>query len=59
MEEEPLGEVHAEVADGLEMLAHQADMQLRSMLTVPAAPVHEMLAAARAELARRRRDAHE
>lgn len=48
-----------EVADGLEMLAHQADMQLRSMLTVPAAPVHEMLAAARAELARRRRDAHE
>lgn len=46
-----------EIADGLEMLAHQADMQLRSMLAVPAAPVPEMLAAARRELARRRRDA--
>lgn len=43
-----------EVADGLEMLAHQADMQLRSMLGVPAAPVERMLAAARAELARGR-----
>ena len=43
-----------EVADGLEMLAHQADMQLRSMLAVPAAPVPRMLAAAREELARRR-----
>ncbi|MGO1258234.1 MAG: shikimate dehydrogenase [Brachybacterium sp.] len=42
-----------EVADGLEMLAHQADMQLRSMLAIPAAPVREMLAAARTELARR------
>ncbi len=42
-----------EVADGLEMLAHQADMQVRSMLQVPAAPVATMLAAARAELARR------
>ncbi|GAA4527138.1 shikimate dehydrogenase [Brachybacterium paraconglomeratum] len=42
-----------EVADGLEMLAHQADMQVRSMLGVPAAPVSEMLAAARTELARR------
>ena len=44
-----------EVADGLEMLAHQADMQLRSMLGIPAAPVAEMLAAARTELARRHR----
>lgn len=43
-----------EVADGLEMLAHQADMQLRSMLGIPAAPVPQMLAAARAELERRR-----
>lgn len=41
-----------EVADGLEMLAHQADMQLRSMLGVYAAPVGRMLAAARQELAR-------
>jgi shikimate dehydrogenase len=46
--------VGGEVADGLEMLAHQADMQVRSMLHVPSAPVVEMLAAARAELARRR-----
>ncbi|MGO1284041.1 MAG: shikimate dehydrogenase [Brachybacterium sp.] len=44
-----------EVADGLEMLAHQADMQLRSMLDIPAAPVERMLAAARTELARRHR----
>lgn len=43
-----------EVADGLEMLAHQADMQLRSMLAIPAAPVREMLTAARTELAERR-----
>lgn len=43
-----------EVADGLEMLAHQADMQVRSMLGVPAAPVGTMLDAARTELARRR-----
>ena len=43
-----------EVADGLEMLAHQADMQVRSMLDVPAAPVATMLDAARDELARRR-----
>ena len=43
-----------EVADGLEMLAHQADMQVRSMLHVPAAPVATMFAAARDELARRR-----
>ena len=43
-----------EVADGLEMLAHQADMQVRSMLQVPSAPVDVMLEAARAELARRR-----
>src|SRR5699024_4972618 len=41
-----------EGADGLEMLAHQADMQLRSMLGVPAAPVPRMLAAARQELSR-------
>src|SRR5699024_9312999 len=41
-----------EVADGLEVLAHQADMQLRSMLGVPAAPVPRMLAAARQELSR-------
>ncbi|MFC7374521.1 MULTISPECIES: shikimate dehydrogenase [unclassified Brachybacterium] len=41
------------VADGLEMLAHQADMQVRSMLAVTAAPVTEMLAAARGEVARR------
>lgn len=42
-----------EVVDGLEMLAHQADQQIRSMLGVPAAPVPAMLAAARSELARR------
>lgn len=42
-----------EVADGLEMLAHQAGQQIRSMLVVPAAPVPQMLAAARRELARR------
>lgn len=47
-------EAGGEVADGLEMLAHQADMQLRSMLGIPAAPVPQMLAAARAELERRR-----
>ena len=38
------------VADGLEMLAHQADMQLRSMLGIAEAPVPLMLAAARREL---------
>lgn len=43
----------APVADGLQMLAHQADMQVRSMLGVPEAPVEAMLAAARAELASR------
>ena len=43
-----------EVADGLEMLAHQADMQVRSMLQVPSAPVETMSSAARAELVRRR-----
>lgn len=42
-----------EVVDGLEMLAHQADQQVRSMLGVPAAPVSAMLAAARTELAGR------
>jgi shikimate dehydrogenase len=36
------------------MLAHQADMQVRSMLHIPEAPVALMLAAARDELARRR-----
>ncbi|WP_193104564.1 shikimate dehydrogenase [Brachybacterium sp. FME24] len=41
------------VVDGLEMLAHQADKQIRSMLGVPAAPVPQMLSAARAELSRR------
>lgn len=53
----PLAAIVAEqggvVVDGLEMLAHQADMQIRSMLGVQAAPVPEMLAAARAELAAR------
>ncbi|WP_422114539.1 shikimate dehydrogenase [Brachybacterium sp. UNK5269] len=44
-----------EVADGLEMLAHQADRQLRSMLGIAAAPVPQMLAAARAALDRRPR----
>ena len=42
-----------DVADGLEMLAHQAGQQVRSMLEVPSAPVPQMLAAARRELARR------
>ncbi|WP_157975824.1 shikimate dehydrogenase [Brachybacterium sp. YJGR34] len=51
-----VGSSGGEVADGLEMLAHQADMQVRSMLGVPDAPVVEMLAAARAELARRHDD---
>jgi shikimate dehydrogenase len=46
-----VSEAGGEVADGLEMLAHQADMQLRSMLGVAAAPVARMLAAAREELA--------
>lgn len=50
-----LGAAGGEVADGLEMLTHQADRQLRSMLGVAAAPVAQMLAAARAELGRRRR----
>lgn len=45
-------EAGGEVADGLEMLVHQADMQLRSMLSVPAAPVEEMLTAARLALGR-------
>lgn len=45
--------VGGEVVDGLEMLAHQADQQVRSMLGVPAAPVPAMLAAARKELAGR------
>lgn len=42
-----------EVADGLEMLAHQADMQVRSMLGVDAAPVAGMLSAARQAVADR------
>lgn len=41
------------VADGLEMLAHQADMQIRSMLGVERAPVGPMLDAARSALAER------
>lgn len=40
-----------EVADGLEMLAHQAAMQVRSMLGVGTAPVAEMLGAARRAIA--------
>lgn len=40
-----------EVASGLEMLVHQADMQLRSMLGVPRAPLDAMREAARAALA--------
>lgn len=35
-----------EVASGLEMLVHQADMQIRSMLGVPVAPTRQMLQAA-------------
>lgn len=42
-----------EVADGLEMLAHQADQQVRSMLSVSSAPVARMLAAARESLSAR------
>jgi shikimate dehydrogenase len=38
----------AEVISGLEMLVHQADIQLRSMLGVQRAPVELMLDAARA-----------
>ena len=38
-------------ADGLDMLVHQADMQLRSMLGIARAPVTEMFAAARAMVA--------
>jgi shikimate dehydrogenase len=43
-------QVGAEVVSGLEMLVHQADMQIRSMLGVPAAPTDDMLAAARRQL---------
>lgn len=46
-------ELGGEVADGLEMLAHQADQQVRSMLGVERAPVDAMLAAARRALAHR------
>lgn len=45
-----VAEAGGEVADGLEMLAHQADRQLRSMLGIDQAPVRLMLAAARREL---------
>lgn len=38
------------VASGLEMLVHQADMQLRAMLGIDRSPVEAMLAAARAAL---------
>ncbi|MCG7309108.1 shikimate dehydrogenase [Brachybacterium sp. ACRRE] len=40
-----------EVASGLEMLVHQADMQLRSMLGIPGAPLEAMREAARNALA--------
>ena len=40
----------SEVASGLEMLVHQADMQVRSMLAVASAPVAPMLAAAQQAL---------
>lgn len=40
----------SEVASGLEMLVHQADMQVRSMLAVPSAPVAPMLDAAQQAL---------
>lgn len=53
----PLAEVlnaaGADIADGLEMLVHQADMQLRSMLGITEAPRDAMITAARAELASR------
>jgi shikimate dehydrogenase len=45
-------EIGAEVASGLEMLVHQADMQLRSMLGIDAAPTRLMLEAARRSLDR-------
>lgn len=48
-----VADLGGEVVDGLEMLAHQADQQIRSMLGVPSAPVPAMLAAARSELAAR------
>lgn len=38
-------------ADGLDMLVHQADMQLRSMLGITQAPVEAMFAATRAVVA--------
>lgn len=44
-------------ASGLEMLVHQADMQLRAMVGVESAPVREMLAAARAAMVPRSADA--
>lgn len=40
-----------ETADGLDMLVHQADMQLRSMLGITQAPVEAMFAATRAVVA--------
>lgn len=48
-----LGERGALLASGLEMLAHQADMQVRAMTGAANAPVEVMLAAARAEIAAR------
>jgi shikimate dehydrogenase len=42
-----------EVASGLEMLVHQADMQLRSMLGIPSAPLEAMREAAQAALGAR------
>lgn len=47
-----LGERGTEVANGLEMLVHQADMQIRSMVGAPSAPVAAMLDAAREQLRR-------
>lgn len=48
-----LGERGVVLASGLEMLAHQADMQVRAMTGAAAAPVEAMLAAARAAIAAR------
>lgn len=48
-----LRERGGEVAGGMEMLVHQADMQLRSMVGVSEAPREAMMAAALDELARR------
>jgi shikimate dehydrogenase len=42
-----------DVASGLEMLVHQADMQVRSMLGIPGAPLAAMREAARSTLSSR------